>query len=81
MLRHYNPRMRSLRLLVVALIYCALAFGQKPEYDFYHEFRNTFVPKVRAENPSVTNEEILERYAAKLRTEGSQTARLPAGIG
>jgi SAM-dependent methyltransferase len=61
-----------LAVLVTALFYSVLAFGQKPEYAFYPEFRNTFTPKVRSENPSLslTNEEIADRYAAKLRTEG-----------
>src|SRR5215831_2748111 len=61
-----NPR----RLLVATFLYSILAFAQKPEYDFYREFRNSFVPKLRAETPSVTNEEILKRYAAKLESEG-----------
>jgi SAM-dependent methyltransferase len=65
--------------LVVAAFFCSvLAFGQKPEYDFYRDFRNGFLPKMHAENASVTNEEILERYAAKLKSEGvadSETAR------
>jgi len=47
----------------------ALVFSQEPKYDFYREFRNNFRPKVRAENPAVTNEQILEQYAAKLRAE------------
>jgi SAM-dependent methyltransferase len=66
----YAGRMHSRRLIVGMLIFSALAFGQKAEYDFYHEFRNTIVPKLRAENPLVTNEEILQRYAAKLQCEG-----------
>ncbi len=57
-------------LMVATLLCSALAFGQKPEYDFYPEFRNGFVPKLRAENPSVTNEVILERYAAGLKSKG-----------
>jgi SAM-dependent methyltransferase len=52
------------------LLCSALAFGQKPEYDFYTEFRNSIVPKLRAENVSITNEVILERYAAELKSEG-----------
>jgi SAM-dependent methyltransferase len=64
----------SLRLavLLTMLLCSVLACGQKPEYDFYPEFRNSFTPKVRAENPSrsLTNEEIAGRYAAKLRAEG-----------
>src|SRR5437016_4597781 len=62
--------MHRQRLLVVTFLFSALAFGQKPEYDFYPEFRNSFVPKLRAENPVVTNEQILRRYAAQLKTEG-----------
>src|SRR5271157_5772225 len=60
------------RLLVVTLLLSALAFGQKAEYDFYPEFRNSFTPKLRAENPSLslTDKEIVERYAAKLKSEG-----------
>ena len=61
-----------LAVLVTTLFYSLLAFGQKPEYDFYPEFRNVFTPKLRAENPSLslTNEQIVERYAAKLKSEG-----------
>jgi protein-L-isoaspartate O-methyltransferase len=61
-----------LAVLVTTLLCAVLGFGQKPEYDFYPEFRNSFTPKLRAENPSVllTNEEIVERYAAKLKSEG-----------
>jgi SAM-dependent methyltransferase len=60
------------RLLVATLLFSTLAFGQKAEYDFYPEFRNSFTPKLRAENPSLslTDEEIVERYAANLKTEG-----------
>jgi len=63
---------KVLAVLLTTLFYSVLAFGQKSEYDFYPDFRNTFTPKVRAENPSLslTNEEVAGRYAAKLRTEG-----------
>jgi hypothetical protein len=53
-------------LLVAAFLYSALAFCQKPEYDFYTEFRNTWNPKVRAESPSATDQQIAEKYAARL---------------
>jgi SAM-dependent methyltransferase len=57
--------------LVVATLFCSVfAFGQKPECEFYYEFRSSFGPKLYAENPSLTKEEILERYAAKLKSEG-----------
>ena len=74
----YLRRMDPHRLVVGMLICSALAFGQKAEYDFYREFRNAFVPKLRAENPLVTKEEILQRYAARLKSEGvadSEVAR------
>jgi SAM-dependent methyltransferase len=66
----YLRRMHFHRLAVGMLMCSALAFGQNAECDFYREFRNGFVPKLRAENPSVTKEETLKRYAAKLKSEG-----------
>ena len=70
-----NCSLRSTQLLAVlvaTLLYSLCAFGQKPEYDFYPEYRNSFTPKLRAENPSasLTNEQIVEWYAAKLGSEG-----------
>jgi SAM-dependent methyltransferase len=58
------------RILTVAFVCSIITSGQKPEYDFFPEFRNSFTPKVRTENPSVTNDEIVEKYAAKLQSEG-----------
>lgn len=59
------------RYLAAAILLCSgFAFGQKAEYDFYREFRNSFVPKLRAEKLSITDQEILERYAARLKSEG-----------
>ena len=59
-------------VLVTLLLYSVLASGQKPEYDSDPEFRNSFTPKLRAENPSLslTNEQIAERYAAELKSDG-----------
>ena len=57
-------------LLAVALLCSALASAQNPEYDFYPEFRNTFIPALRTENPSVTNQDILDRYIARLKIDG-----------
>ncbi len=46
------------------------AVAQKPEYEFYLEFRTAFSPKIQTANHwSLTAEEILEKYAAKLRNE------------
>jgi protein-L-isoaspartate O-methyltransferase len=66
----YVRRMHSYSLVAAMLLCSVFAFGQKPEYDFYRDFRNGFAPKLHAENASVTDEEILERYAAKLKSEG-----------
>jgi len=72
---HARAAVRSsmrLGVLLTILLCSVLARGQKPEYDFYPEFRNSFTPKLRAENPSLslTNEEIVDRYVAKLKSEG-----------
>jgi SAM-dependent methyltransferase len=65
------------RLLLIASLYCTgLGFAQKPEYDFYHEFRNSFTPNLRAEKASVTDDEILQRYAAKLHGDGATASEI-----
>src|SRR5262245_11828203 len=56
-------------LAVAAIVYSA-ALGQKPEFEFFTEFRNVFTPKLRAESPSITNEEILQKYASGLLAQG-----------
>jgi len=66
-----HVRRMHLYCFVIATLFCSVfAFGQKPEYDFYRDFRNGFAPKLHAENASVTDEEILQRYAVKLKSEG-----------
>ena len=56
--------------MTVAASICSVASGQKPEFEFYTEFRNVFSPKVRAEQPAVTNEEIIQKYAISVRSQG-----------
>ena len=58
------------RVLLTGVLACACAPGQKPEYDFYREFRNAFVPQLRSQEASISEDGIAERYAAKLRAEG-----------
>jgi SAM-dependent methyltransferase len=58
------------RILVAGILACACALGQKPEYDFYREFRNVFVPQLRSQEPSISEDGIAERYAVKLRATG-----------
>ncbi|HUG80998.1 MAG TPA: class I SAM-dependent methyltransferase [Bryobacterales bacterium] len=60
----------AIRILTAGLLCLVAASAQKPEYDFFREFRNGFTPKMYAENPSVTRDEIVEKYAAKLASEG-----------
>jgi SAM-dependent methyltransferase len=52
------------------MLACGTASGQKPEYDFYREFRNVFIPELRSREPSISEDGIAERYAVKLRAEG-----------
>ena len=58
------------RTLLAGILACVCALGQKPEYDFYREFRNVFVPQLRSQEPSISEDGIAERYAAKLRAAG-----------
>lgn len=58
--------------LLLATLWCSeRAFGQKPEYEFYYEYRTVFLDKVQEENHwSLTNEQVFEKYAAKLKSDG-----------
>ena len=57
--------------MLTMLPYSILAFGQKPEYEFYYEYRTVFSEQVQEENHwSLTNEQVFEKYADKLRSEG-----------
>ena len=59
----------------VALLCSALLFGQKPEYDFYADFRD-FMSSLWMKDPSVTSGRILEAYTAKLKSEGVPDAEI-----
>lgn len=57
--------------LLAMLLYPVLAICQKPEYEFYFEFRKNFSQKLQEENHfSLTQEQVFEKYAAKLKNEG-----------
>jgi hypothetical protein len=59
-----------LSTLLMMFFHALLAFGQKPEYEFYFEFRTVFMPKVQEENHwSLTNEQVYEKYATKLKSD------------
>lgn len=54
-----------------ALLCAAPAFAQKLEYEFYYEFRKDFSEKLQEENHfSLTTEQVFEKYAAKLKSDG-----------
>ena len=55
---------------LAALLFCSQAFDQKPEFDFFPDFRNVFTVKVRTRNPPITSDGILEEYASSLKSEG-----------
>ena len=62
--------MRTAAALAIFLS-SALAFGQKPEYEFYYTFRADFAPTLQEANHwSLTNDQIFEKYAAKLKADG-----------
>lgn len=59
--------MRTAAVLAI-FSYPARAFGQNPEYEFYYKFRADFVPTLQEANHwSLTNEQIFEKYAARLK--------------
>jgi SAM-dependent methyltransferase len=58
----------QVRLLMATLLCSALVFGQKPEYDFYGDFR-AFMSSLWMKNPSIAPEQILDAYSAKLKSE------------
>jgi hypothetical protein len=77
-------RMRSTVLLsvFVMLLWSALAICQKPEYEFYFEFRKDLSQKLQEANSfSLTKERVLEKYAAKLKTEGIGESEIERRLG
>ena len=66
-----------LTVLLTMFAYSALAFAQKPEYEFYYKFRKDFSEKLQEENHfSLTNEQVFEKYAAKLKSDGISDAEI-----
>ncbi len=66
-----------LAALLMMFLHSVLAFGQKPEYEFYFEFRQKFAPTLQEDNHwSLTNEQIFEKYAAKLKSDGTAESEI-----
>ncbi|MGB9457185.1 MAG: class I SAM-dependent methyltransferase [Bryobacteraceae bacterium] len=57
------------------LFFSTLLLGQKPEYDFYSEYR-TFMSGLWTKNPSITPAEIHEAYSSKLKRDGVPEAEI-----
>jgi len=71
-----------LSTLLMMFFPALLAFGQKPEYEFYFEFRTVFMPKVQEENHwSLTNEQVYEKYAAKLKSDRIAESEIARRLG
>ena len=60
--------MLSKQVALVILI-AALATAQKPEYDFYADFRR-WATQIRRTDRALSSDQIVDRYVAKLRGEG-----------
>jgi SAM-dependent methyltransferase len=59
-----------LTLLFSILCYSEHVFAQKDEYKFYYDYRTVFSEHVQEQNHwSLTNEQVFEKYADKLRSE------------
>jgi len=68
--------MRVRLFLFVAFLLCQTCWGQKPEYDFYPEFRNVVAPKFNLANPGSSLKDVVARYAADLRAQGVDSAEI-----
>jgi len=66
---------------LLALLSSMLAFAQKPEYEFYYKFRTEFQPKLQEANHwSLSNEQVFDAYATKLRNDGIAEAEIARRI-
>ena len=63
----------------VVLLGSTFLCGQKPEYDFYLEYR-TFMSGLWSKNPSITPAEIHKAYSAKLKSDGVPDAEIARRI-
>jgi SAM-dependent methyltransferase len=59
-----------IRVLCLVLFACQSSWGQKPEYDFYPEFRNKFAPTFYVANPGSSLKDVVAGYAADSKAKG-----------
>jgi len=62
-----NMAIPRARVLLVVLFVCQSCWAQKPEYDFYPEFRNVFAPKCYLSNPGSSLKDVVAGYTAELK--------------
>ena len=79
--REYRAIGMLYHILIVVSLCPAILFGQRPEFDFFPDYRNVFTLQVRAENPSLTNDGIVEKYSMKLRAEGTAEEEITRRAG
>jgi SAM-dependent methyltransferase len=62
--------MRTRLFFLLVLSVCLSSWGQKPEYDFYPEFRNVVAPKFNLAHPASTLKDVVAGYLADLKAQG-----------
>src|SRR5215831_16498238 len=62
--------MRTCLFLVLISLVCQSSWGQKPEYDFYLEFRNVVAPKFYLAHPASSLKDVVAGYVATLKAQG-----------
>src|SRR2546422_411334 len=66
----YTSTMRARFFFLLVSLVCQSSWGQKPEYDFYLEFRNVIAPKFYLAHPASTLKDAVAGYVADLKAEG-----------
>ena len=66
----YTSTMRTRLFFLLVLSVCLSSWGQKPEYDFYLEFRNVIAPKFYLAHPASTLKDAVAGYVADLKAQG-----------
>src|SRR5438093_68590 len=66
----YTLKMRTRLFLFFVLLVCQSSWAQKPEYDFYPEFRNVFAPKFYLAHPASSSKDVVAAYVADLKAQG-----------
>jgi len=64
------------RFLLLVFLVCQSSWAQKPEYDFYPEFRNVVAPKFYLAHPSWTFQDVVAAYAADLKAQGVSASEI-----